>query len=105
MLQGLAQLLRAQLRGVDMVARWGGEEFLELMPETPAEASAVVAHRILAAVRATAFAVSGGTIGLTVSIGIVSFTADIVSVDALVKRADTALYDAKSGGSDHLVTA
>ncbi len=104
-LQELARLLRAQLRGVDMVARWGGEEFLVLMPETPAEPSAVVAERILAAVRTTPFAVSGGKIALTVSIGTASFTPDIASVDALVKRADTALYDAKSGGRDRLATA
>jgi len=103
-LQDLAKLLRAQVRAVDMVARWGGEEFLVLMPETPAEPAAVVARRILAAVRATPFAVPGRTIGLTVSIGAASFTPDIASVDALVKRADTALYDAKSGGRDRLVT-
>jgi len=104
-LQGLAKLLRAQLRGVDMVARWGGEEFLVLMPETPAEPSAVVAERILAAVRATPFAVSGGTVRITVSIGAASFTPDVASADALVKQADMALYDAKSAGRDRLVTA
>jgi diguanylate cyclase (GGDEF)-like protein/PAS domain S-box-containing protein len=103
-LQDLAKLLRAQVRAVDMVARWGGEEFLVLMPETPAEPAAVVARRILAAVRATPFAVTGRKTGLTVSIGAASFTPDIASVDALVKRADTALYDAKSGGRDRLVT-
>jgi diguanylate cyclase (GGDEF)-like protein/PAS domain S-box-containing protein len=106
MLQGLAQLLLGQLRGADMVARWGGEEFLVLMPETRAEPAAVVASRILAAVRATPFVLADGRrVSITVSIGMASLTPEIASGDELVKRADNALYEAKSGGRDRLVSA
>jgi two-component system cell cycle response regulator len=102
----LAQLLLGQLRGADMVARWGGEEFLVLMPETRAEPAAVVASRILAAVRATPFVLADGrSVSITVSIGMASLTPEIASGDELVKRADNALYEAKSGGRDRLVSA
>jgi two-component system cell cycle response regulator len=65
-----------------------------------------VASRILAAVRATPFVLADGrSVSITVSIGMASLTPEIASGDELVKRADNALYEAKSGGRDRLVSA
>ena len=104
-LRGLAQTLREMLRKLDVVARWGGEEFLVLMPETQADRAARVGQRIIQAVRKRAFETDQGPIAITVSIGLATTAPDVESVDALIKRADNALYAAKAAGRDRLVSA
>lgn len=92
------------LRSDDVLVRWGGEEFLALLPGTTKEAAVKVAERIRAAVaKAGALTLDGSRIGITVSIGVAE--AEGTDVDELIRRADTALYRAKRGGRDCVVAA
>ncbi len=104
-LRGLAQTLRELLRKPDVIARWGGEEFLVLMPETPADRAALVGNRIIEAVRARTFETDHGPVSITISIGLATTAPDMETVDALIKRADNALYAAKAAGRDRLASA
>ena len=89
----------AALRRADSLGRYGGEEFVALLPETGAEQALIVAERIRNAVHAAAEAPA-----CTVSIGVA--TSDVnVSVDGLLARADAAMYRAKSNGRNRVETA
>ena len=97
MLTDLVSNIKALLRGADLLGRFGGEEFVVLLPETPSDVAQMVAERIRAAMS------SWG--GPTVSIGV---TASIVAgdtVDALLARADTAMYRAKNKGRNRVEVA
>ncbi len=95
---------KATLRTVDMLARWGGEEFVVMLPDTGEKEAMVVAERIRAAMAATPVPADGqGEIAFTVSIGVaVPVTPDVEDVLA---RADRALYAAKTGGRNRVVLA
>jgi diguanylate cyclase (GGDEF)-like protein len=93
-LQLVAMSLRAQTRDYDVAARFGGDEFCVLLPETNLEGALVVAERIRADVEASG---KGAGIGLTVSIGVAQ-TDEGTTAEELVTRADRAAYRAKSGG-------
>jgi diguanylate cyclase (GGDEF)-like protein len=97
-----AEVLRATLREGDVAARFGGEEFVALLPVTDSATAHAVAERIRAAIAAAP--VRPG-LGVTVSIGTASATA-AADHDAsdLVRRADRALYAAKRAGRDQVVT-
>lgn len=103
-LRSVADTLRAVVRTEDLVCRWGGEEFLVLMPRTDGAASAVTAERIRAAVAATDVDLGGGrdAIGVTVSIGCAAGVDEVPS--ALIALADRALYCAKDAGRDRVET-
>jgi diguanylate cyclase (GGDEF)-like protein len=99
----LAQLLAGALRAIDTAARFGGEEFVVLMPETDETVAAVAAERL----RATAAALGvhaedGSAVTLTISIGVASALAGDTPSSLLV-RADQALYRAKQEGRDRVV--
>ncbi len=86
------------LRSADVIGRLGGEEFVVMLPETPIDEAHVVAERIrrkVAELRAPE--------GFTVSIGVTTNLADNDSVDALMARADRAMYQAKQAGRDQVV--
>lgn len=88
------------LRTNDLVCRWGGEEFLILLPDTPPEGALLVANRLRQAIAE----LSGLPTSVTVSIGIAACAQDETPFD-LVARADDALYRAKNGGRDRVVMA
>jgi len=90
----VAMSLRAQTRDYDVAARFGGDEFCVLLPETSLEGALVVAERIRADVEASG---KGAGLGLTVSIGVAQ-TDERTTAEELVTRADRAAYRAKSGG-------
>jgi diguanylate cyclase (GGDEF)-like protein/PAS domain S-box-containing protein len=96
---------RSVLREADIVVRWGGEEFLMVLPDTGRDIAAMVAERLrraIADLRIEGYAQAGG-IGATVSIGIgVPHPADAAAAD-VVHRADGALYQAKRNGRDRVV--
>jgi two-component system, cell cycle response regulator len=89
------------LRQGDLVARWGGEEFLGVLPDTDLKGAVVLAERILRVVRERPVALGDGTTcALTVSIGVASGTGK--DPESLLKIADNALYAAKAEGRDRL---
>jgi diguanylate cyclase (GGDEF)-like protein len=92
----------AALRDADVLARWGGEEFLVLMPATLLPHAAKGIERLRALVAASAVAAGEGTVSVTVSAGLIE-GATGETVRQLVDRADQALYDAKAQGRDRLV--
>jgi len=103
-LRELVQTCLKVLRSIDMVARWGGEEFLIVLPEIDAANAMSTAERLRAAVEATEVAAPGGvTIRFTVSIGVAEPESE--SPDELLSRADVALYAAKTGGRNRVILA
>lgn len=91
------------IRGIDMACRYGGEEFVVLMPDTDLESSEVVANRLLQAIGGKTIATrSAGELTVTCSIGCTS-SLDGDTADSLLKRADDALYEAKNGGRNRIV--
>lgn len=93
----VAGILRDQCRKVDTVARWGGEEYLVLLPETGPEEALKTAQRIRAAIEAGSVEVDRQLLGATISVGTATI-AGSESIDHLLQRADEALYAAKSAG-------
>jgi len=101
-LKGLGEVLTRQVRSIDRVCRYGGEEIAVILPETGLEAAACVAERMRAAVEAQPFEVNTGTpLHITVSIGVAS-SLHANGAEALVAAADTALYVAKEGGRNRV---
>jgi diguanylate cyclase (GGDEF)-like protein len=98
-LKNLALLLKQQLRASDEPARWGGEEFLILLPETPNEKAIYVAQTIRQLISKT---LSHQQTPITVSGGVATYRQDD-SLKSLIKRADLALYKAKRNGKDCIV--
>jgi diguanylate cyclase (GGDEF)-like protein len=97
----LAGRIRAQVRDVDTVARYGGEEIVVVLPETDEAGAAQAAERICDAVRRRPFGEPGhGEVEVTVSIGAAVFPAHGASSTTLLRRADEALYRAKNEGRD-----
>jgi diguanylate cyclase (GGDEF)-like protein len=97
-LRALAASMGAIFRQTDLVARMGGEEFVVMLPSTGAAGALIVATRLLRAVEAQIVTVDGGDIRYTISAGVATMSADVSGLDALIKRADDALYDAKRKG-------
>jgi diguanylate cyclase (GGDEF)-like protein len=89
--------MKELIRGQDLLARWGGEEFVILLPETSAAGGMIVAEKIRKRVAEEAFTVPGATLHLTISIGVATL-AEGQQTDALIKAADRALYQAKQRG-------
>lgn len=95
----VARLLKRQVREKDVVARYGGEEFVLLLPGVDRYKAQQVAERIRSAVASSIFALDMGLeVRLTVSIGIASWPEDASDKSELIRRADTALYVAKTNG-------
>ncbi len=108
-LRELAQRIDAEVRASDVAARFGGEEFVILLPNTSSVDGQRLAERIRSAVAAAPFELpEGAQVEVTVSIGIAEFApgvgdADLKSLgDALLARADVALYGAKAAGRDRI---
>ena len=97
-LRGLGERLRDRLREEDVVARFGGEEFLVILPDTGAEGAAAVAEDVRAAVAAEPFAIGRIALPLTVSAGYATWDGE--DLDRLIARADRGLYAAKDAGRD-----
>ena len=97
-LRGLAARLRSRVREEDIVARFGGEEFLIVLPDTGADGAAIAAEDVRAAVAAQPFPVGRFALPLTVSVGWATWRGE--SLERLVARADRGLYAAKESGRD-----
>jgi diguanylate cyclase (GGDEF)-like protein/PAS domain S-box-containing protein len=102
-LKAFAAACRDAMRDNDKIGRWGGEEFVILLPETGCAEAERVACRLLAHIATLAIDThSGGMIRITVSIGATSAHQGD-TVETLLKRADDALYDAKAAGRNRIV--
>lgn len=100
----VADQLRKRLRGRDFIARFGGEEFVMLLPQTSPPAAVQVAQTLRAAIEACPFHFKGERVVITTSIGISAFRSGERS-DQVLKRADEALYRAKADGRNRVEQA
>lgn len=102
LLRHLAAVIQAELRASDVPARYGGDEFIVLLPETPAKGALDVGERIRNAIASAPLPLEGRMVACSVSVGIACFPEDGRSLDALAGRADRALYHAKKGGRNRV---
>jgi diguanylate cyclase (GGDEF)-like protein len=104
---GVANILRRNLRELDMAFRYGGEELAIILHETGIRKASKVANRIRKMVRDKTFTgTNGQPVNVTISIGVSQYYPDVMAVaDELISRADQALYRAKEGGRDRVVAA
>jgi diguanylate cyclase (GGDEF)-like protein len=94
-LTAIGRSLSAQLRGSDLVCRWGGDEFIIMLPETERQEAGVLAERLREAV-----ATCDKCAGATISLGVACFPVDGKDYDGLVANADRALYASKGRGKN-----
>ena len=104
-LREFASRISANVRGIDLACRYGGEEFVVVMPDTDVPFACAVAERLRKSVESNAFAISRdpGTLNITVSIGIAGSEGNNDSAEALLHRADQALYRAKREGRNRVI--
>lgn len=100
----IAGELQKRLRKTDFIARFGGEEFVLLIPATPLESGLQLLEALRTAIEACPFHFKGEPVTITFSAGIVEFT-DGVTADAVFERADQALYRAKGAGRNRVEQA
>jgi diguanylate cyclase (GGDEF)-like protein len=104
MLKNLARFCQRAVREVDSVIRYGGEEFLLLLPRTTLKGAIQVAERLRSEVETQRFHVHGHDINLTISAGVAQHEGD-EDADAFLSRTDAALYDAKDEGRNRICVA
>ena len=103
-IQALADNVRAEMRESDTLCRWGGEEFLVLMPNCPVDNAADRAEAIRNAVRNKPIRFGRDDIQITISLGVAQYR-ETESLDSLVSRVDSALYRSKREGRDRVSVA
>lgn len=119
-LKEVAKVLNKGLRRIDVLGRYGGEEFLCILPSTAADGAVTTGERVRKQVKMLRFEVagpeqlkpvteeevpSGETITVTVSVGVASIDSSMTDPEHVVSAADTALYAAKEGGRDRTCSA
>ncbi|HBZ68928.1 MAG TPA: diguanylate cyclase response regulator [Deltaproteobacteria bacterium] len=105
-LRRVSDLLRGLLRATDVAGRFGGEEFLVILPQTDREGAVTLAERWRQSLELTALEAPGTKrIRTTVSIGVAEFMAQMARADELVRAADEALYTAKANGRNRVEVA
>src|ERR1700731_2346049 len=104
-LRDFALRIKRSIRGIDLACRYGGEEFVLVMPETDMAVAAMVAERLRRRIAAEPFAIQQGSrvIPVTISIGIAALRDKDDSAASVLKRADQALYRAKRDGRNRVV--
>jgi two-component system cell cycle response regulator len=104
-LREFALRIRKCIRNIDLACRYGGEEFVVVMPETDIAVAGMVAERLRRRIASEAFGIQKGAqmLDVTISIGIAALNGADDTAAALLKRADTALYRAKRDGRNRVV--
>jgi diguanylate cyclase (GGDEF)-like protein len=101
-LRGLTERCRTASRAVDLIGRYGGEEFVILLPETNLESARIVAERLRQSITKDPFTTDSGPLRITISIGVAeAINSD--TLNTLIERADSALFDAKRAGRNCVV--
>ncbi|MEO8164102.1 MAG: GGDEF domain-containing protein [Betaproteobacteria bacterium] len=103
LLQHLVRDIREQLRGSDVMARFGGDEFIVLLPETANKGALETAERIRKAIEASRFDVLSGDTAITVSVGVASYPDDGGNLEVILEKADKAMYRAKQRGRNQVI--
>jgi len=99
----IARCMGDALRAADLIGRWGGEEFVALLPGADAKIALFAAERLRAAVeRLQPELLDGGTVQVTCSVGVASFPIDAVTMDRLLQVADQHLMEAKRAGRNRV---
>jgi diguanylate cyclase (GGDEF)-like protein len=98
----VSSAVRKVARDADVLARFGGEEFVLALPQTGIESALLVGERVRETIAGLRIPSKAGEISVTVSIGAGAFSATDEVIDAAIKRADLALYDAKHGGRNQV---
>jgi diguanylate cyclase (GGDEF)-like protein len=104
-LRNLAARLREQIRHPDIIGRYGGEEFLIVLPNSEAEAAAEQASRLCQHVRTMEVESNDQTLFVTISVGVAQYRIGQENWEQFLNRADAALYQAKDEGRDRWVVA
>ncbi|HEX9181312.1 MAG TPA: GGDEF domain-containing protein, partial [Burkholderiales bacterium] len=99
------QRMREILRATDSMARYGGDEFLVLLPETHPEGARLVAERLRAAVASSTLDLNGQPFAASVSVGVASYPGDARDVRLLIERADRAMYESKRRGKNTVTSS
>jgi two-component system cell cycle response regulator len=104
-LREFATRVKKSIRGIDLACRYGGEEFVIVMPETDMAVAAIVAERIRRRIAGEPFSIRAGAAALdvTISVGIAALAGVSDTAAAILKRADQALYRAKRDGRNRVV--
>jgi two-component system, cell cycle response regulator len=104
-LREFAKRIRRNIRGIDLACRYGGEEFVVVMPETDMALAYMVAERLRQRVASEPFPVAGGSklLDVTISVGCAGFEKPDDTPETIIKRADQALYMAKRTGRNRVV--
>ncbi|MGB9730973.1 MULTISPECIES: GGDEF domain-containing response regulator [Calditerrivibrio] len=100
-LKGFVEIAKSCIRRYDVIGRFGGEEFIIILPKTTKETGYMVMERIRSTLEDKGIKTSSGTINITVSIG-VACTCDSKNVDQLIHDADISLYKAKTSGRNRV---
>jgi two-component system, cell cycle response regulator len=106
-LKEFARRIRSTVRGADLACRYGGEEFVVVMPDTDPLSAAAIAERLRRIIEEVAFDLPGSGLALriTASLGIATNLPGVETPEQLLKQADRALYDAKNQGRNRVVAA
>jgi len=104
-LRRAADLIRKNVRAMDIIGRLGGEEFIILLPEAAGADAVVVGNRILEALASTDIDVGAAAVRITVTIGIAQLLPNDHDLNAVIQRADAALYQGKEAGRNRVVAS
>jgi diguanylate cyclase (GGDEF)-like protein len=103
LLLGITEVLQRTVRSTDTAARYGGDEFVVLLPETDPDGAFVVADKLRRDIAALAIRVDERTVRTSVSIGLVTYPTDGANMEQLMSAADAAMYEAKRRGKNQIV--
>ena len=98
----VAQRLRLGIRNIDMAGRYGGEEFVLVLPETDLPGAGLLSNRLRLAVAGAPVVTAGGALAITISAGVATLQPDVTDMATLIANADAALYAAKQAGRNRV---
>jgi len=104
LIMSIAKTIEDCLRTSDVICRFGGDEFVALLPQLPSDRAKETCERLRSAVENTSFDVDGVSISSTVSIGIATYPDEVGNVFDLLEKADEALYESKRSGRNTVVS-